>query len=67
MPYCRPIENGAWAPVSARQMAGLIGEMADMRLLEPAVTIQSSLKPGSRAALEGMKDRLVQSLQTPLS
>lgn len=61
------IENGTWAPVSARQMAGLIGEMADMRLLEPAVTIQSSLKPGSRAALEGMKDRLVQSLQTPLS
>lgn len=60
-PMVALIENGTWAPSCARQMLRHIGDMPDMRLLDPAVTIRSSLKPDARAALEGVEVRLLQS------
>ena len=38
------IENGSWAPSSAKQVQALLAEMKQMKVLEPVVTIKSSLK-----------------------
>lgn len=57
------IQNGSWAPASAKQMQALLGEMKNMRVLEPVVTIRSSLKEESRAQLLALKESLFASLQ----
>ena len=38
------IENGTWAPVSAKLLSKTFGEMKDIKLCENVVTIKSSLK-----------------------
>ena len=38
------IENGTWGPVSAKQMQQLFSEMKQMNVLEPVVTVKSSVK-----------------------
>ena len=53
------IQNGSWAPSSAKQMQVLLGEMKNMRVLDPVVTIRSSLKEESRAQLLALKDSLL--------
>ena len=45
------IENGTWGPVSAKQMQQLFSEMKQMNVLEPVVTVKSSVKEDSLAAL----------------
>lgn len=56
------IENGSWAPQSGRLMRSMLEGMTDMRLLEPAVTIRSSLKDDSLAQLEALGSALAASL-----
>ena len=55
------IENGTWGPVSAKQMQQLFSEMKQMNVLEPVVTIKSSVKEDSLAALYALKDRILAS------
>ena len=55
------IENGTWGPVSAKQMQQLFSEMKQMNVLEPIVTIKSSVKEDSLAALCALKDRILAS------
>ena len=55
------IENGTWGPVSAKQMQQLFSEMKQMNVLEPVVTIKSSVKEDSLAALCALKDRILAS------
>ena len=57
------IENGSWSPASAKGMASLLGGMKQMRLLEPVVTIRSSLKEDSLGQLNRLKDSLLASLE----
>lgn len=56
------IENGSWAPSSAKQMKALLGEMKNMQVLEPVVTIKSAVKEDSLSALEELKKNILASL-----
>ena len=51
------VQNGSWAPASGRQMQALVGEMKEMRVLQPVVTLRSALDEASMAQLMALKDR----------
>ena len=57
------IQNGSWAPASGKLMGQLLGEMKNMELLEPAVTLKSALVPGQEAELEALAKVLAASVK----
>ena len=57
------MENGSWAPVAGKLIKELLGTMKNMTILEPTVTIKSSLKEDSRAKVEELKDAILASLK----
>ena len=56
------IENGSWGMVAARQMKDIIAGMKNMEILEPTVSIKSSLKAGQEADIEALADAIAASL-----
>lgn len=56
------IENGSWAPTSAKQMRALLEEMKEMTILEPVVTIKSSVKEEALHQIIQLKDNIIASL-----
>ena len=56
------LENGSWAPSSAKQVRALLDEMKGMEILEPVVTVKSALKEDSMNSLRELADTLVKSL-----
>lgn len=56
------IENGSWAPAAGKQTMNLLSELRDVRILEPVVTIKSSLKDEGLAVLMQLKDSILASL-----
>ncbi len=57
------IENGSWMPVSGAKMRALLEGMKDMSVLEPVVTLKSSVKADSRGQLKALADGLMRSLR----
>lgn len=53
------IQNGSWAPASAKLMKAHIAGMKNMTEVEPVVTIRSALSAESLAQLEALADALV--------
>lgn len=53
------IENGSWAPMAGKLMSQLLGEMKEIRVLEPVVTIQSALNEESVRAMESLASALM--------
>lgn len=45
------IENGSWAPTAARTMGGILESMKDIEIIEPTVTIKSSMNEESEKML----------------
>jgi flavorubredoxin len=56
------IENGSWAPTCGKQIVTQLGALAGFRILEPAVTVQASLKEDSLSALDKLAEQLTDSL-----
>ena len=56
------IENGSWAPSCAKNMRALLDEMKNMQVLEPVVTLKSSLNDASQESLMQLKDAILSSL-----
>ena len=56
------IENGSWGMVAARQMKDMIAGMKNVEILEPTVSIKSSLKAGQEADIEALADAIAASL-----
>ena len=56
------LENGSWAPTSAKQVRALLEEMKGMEILEPVVTVKSSLKEDSLNSIKELVDAIVKSL-----
>lgn len=56
------IENGSWGMVAAKQMKDMIAGMKNMEILEPTVSIKSSLKAGQEADIEALADAIAASL-----
>jgi len=57
------MENGTWAPVSARQMAAILAPLKNMTVLEQSVAIRSSLTEGQLAEIEALADVLAEGIR----
>ena len=57
------LENGTWAPVSARQMAAIFAPLKNMTVLEQSVAIRSSLTEGQLAEIEALADALAEGIR----
>lgn len=53
------VQNGSWAPSAAKVMKSILEEMKNIQLCENVVTIKSTLKDDSKAALEALADEMV--------
>ena len=53
------IENGTWAPMSAKVMKGLFEGSKGIEFVEPVVTIKSALNDASRAQVAALADALI--------
>lgn len=53
------IENGSWAPMAGKVMKESLSQMKEMTILEPVVTIKSTLNETSEAQLEQLAQALV--------
>lgn len=56
------IQNGSWAPASGKLMGEALGQMKDMRVLEPVVSIASAVKEEQLAQLEALAGALAASM-----
>ena len=57
------MENGPWAPVSARQMAAILAPLKNMTVLEQSVAIRSSLTEGQLAEIEALADVIAEGIR----
>ncbi|MCI8870574.1 MAG: MBL fold metallo-hydrolase [Lawsonibacter sp.] len=57
------IQNGSWAPASGKLMAQILEGMKDMELLQPPVTLKSTLAPGQDGELEELARVLAASVR----
>lgn len=53
------IENGSWAPASARLMKGIMETMKEITMVEPVVSIKSSLKESNLEQMKALVKALV--------
>ena len=53
------IENGTWAPTAGKCMKDILSEMKNITLIEPLVTIKSTLNTESKAELEKLAKNIV--------
>ena len=53
------IENGSWAPCAGRVMKGMLETMKEIEIVEPMVTIRSTMKQGDIPALEALADAIL--------
>ena len=53
------IENGSWAPCAGRVMKGMLETMKEIEIVEPMVTIRSTMKQGDIPALEALADAML--------
>lgn len=57
------LENGTWAPVSAKHMRNVLESMKNMTVLEGAVALKSALAEGQLAALEALAEEIAAQIQ----
>ncbi|MCR5313972.1 MAG: MBL fold metallo-hydrolase [Bacteroidaceae bacterium] len=53
------IENGSWAPVAGKKMREAFETMKNVTILEPMVTVESTVKPNTVEALKELAKTLV--------
>lgn len=56
------IQNGSWAATSGKLMGELLGQMKDMRVLEPTVSVTSAVKDDQLTQLETLADAIAASM-----
>ncbi len=52
------IENGSWAPAAARVIRASFEQMREIDIVEPVVTVESTLKPGTIEAIAALAGAL---------
>ena len=50
------IENGTWGPTAGRTMKGILETMKDIPIVDPMVTIRSTMKESDLPAMEALAD-----------
>ena len=53
------IENGSWAPSAGRVMKEMLAEMKDIDLVEPMVSIRSTLQPTDMPDMEALMKAII--------
>ena len=53
------MENGTWAPTAAKQMKAIVESFKNIEMIEPVVTIKSTLNENSRAQMDELVQNLV--------
>lgn len=53
------LENGSWAPTAAKTMKSVLETLKNVTILEPTVTIKTTLKEENMPALEELADAIV--------
>ncbi len=56
------IENGSWAPMSGKLMAAELGTMKNMTILEPTVTLKSSMKAAQCEQLAALAQEIAKGM-----
>ncbi|AKN30279.1 beta-lactamase [Clostridium carboxidivorans P7] len=57
------IENGTWAPQSAKLMRELLDEMKDMTILDGDMTVNSALKEKDVDSMDAIADSIIESMK----
>ena len=57
------IENGSWAPSAKKKMTELLGTMKNMTLLEPMISITSSVDENTMAGLDDLAKALAETVK----
>ena len=52
------IENGSWQPTAVRTMRGVLENMKDLEIIEPVITVFSTMKEENRIQLEKLAEHL---------
>ena len=52
------VENGSWAPTAGREMRAMLEAMKEIRIVEPMVTIRSTLNADSEAMLRSLAEEM---------
>lgn len=53
------LENGSWAPTAGRTMKTMLEDMKNIEIVEPMVTIKSTLKESDLPALEALAEAML--------
>ena len=53
------LENGTWAPSAGKAMRAIIEQMKNVNIVDPTVTIRSSMKEADIPALEALADAIL--------
>jgi flavorubredoxin len=53
------IENGSWAPSAGRIMKEMLEKMKEIEIVDPLVTIRSTLKPSDYPMMEALADAIL--------
>lgn len=54
------LENGSWGPTAARTMKGSLDTMKNITLVEPVVTIRSTMKDSDLPAMEALAEAIAE-------
>ena len=55
------MENGTWAPTTAKQMREKLAELKNVTILDTQITIKSAMAPEQEGQLEALADAIVAS------
>jgi len=54
------IENGSWAPMSGKKMREAMSALKNIEIVEPVVTVESTVKPETVEALKELASKLIE-------
>ena len=54
------IENGSWAPMAGRKMCEMLQTFKNIRILQPIITVESTVKESTLEQLNALADQLLQ-------
>lgn len=57
------LENGTWAPTTAKQIRTALEELKDITFLEPQITVKSAMQPEQSAEVEKLAAVIAESLK----
>ena len=53
------MENGSWAPTAAKNMKAIVENFKNVELVDPVVTIKSTMKEENVKTMEELADNLL--------